>query len=95
MNDDSYPFGLLYRFGPFTTIHNEYTRDAHSDLRKQAQKAGWTCVRMKVAELHRPKKKNILQWFDENQIAPLSLSYYNELWFENKEDAALFKLTWL
>ena len=96
MNEKDYYYSPNppYRFGPFTTTYNEYTSEAHRDLRQQAEKAGWACVKFRIADLHRLKNKPILDWLEENQIAPLSISYYNELWFESKDVAALFKLTW-
>ena len=94
MNDNYYPVHSPYRFGPFATRFNEYTQEAHRDLRQQAAMAGWIRIKLtvrSVAKLHSPEISN---WFKENQVVPLNLSYYNELWFESEDDAALFKITW-
>lgn len=81
----------MYTFGPFSTQHNEYTLEAHKELREQARAAGWTCIKIRYqyADMSRGR---VHKWCYDNNIFPLNISYYGELWFEHEKDAVFFKL---
>ncbi|NJO59833.1 MAG: hypothetical protein HC836_16490 [Richelia sp. RM2_1_2] len=91
-----YPAGSFYTFKSLQTRYNEYTLEAHFDLKAQAQEQGWTCVDLRNHKQISPKHKSlIVDWLDKNNIAPLNLlASFSELWFERESDALLFKLTW-
>lgn len=95
MTEYYYPVHSPYRFGSLSTRYNEHTWAAHRDFRRQAASAGWTRIkRNELNDVSFFDNPEFYKWCEENQIVPLNLSYYNELWFECEDDAILFKLTW-
>lgn len=80
-------------FKTLQTSFNEYSIEAHRDLRRQAKEYGWVCVN--VRNLKSLWTKPVQTWFAEHNIVPLNLtSTYTELWFDNPDEASLFILTW-